>query len=171
MIGFSRCTRPGWLAARSTWPSSAPVPCARALLACRPGKRLRATAPNHPTAEENKRRDHTVRGAGGRRRYARQPRRTRRFESRKQMYEESQVYKEETVTRQERTSTHRKLAAIGAVTLGLVFGGVAMGTSLAQEPPIAVELLTGRAVFTDDVDAQIKVKLDGRSTLTRNMDD
>jgi quercetin dioxygenase-like cupin family protein len=87
------------------------------------------------------------------------------------MYEESQVYKEETVTRQERTSTHRKLAAIGAVTLGLVFGGVAMGTSLAQEPPIAVELLTGRAVFTDDVDAQIKVKLDGRSTLTRNMDD
>jgi len=88
------------------------------------------------------------------------------------MYEEFQVHKEETVARQEHTRTRRKLAAIGAVlTLGLVFGGVTMGTARAQEPPIAVELLTGRAVFTDDVDAQIKVKLDGRATLTLNMDD
>ena len=88
------------------------------------------------------------------------------------MYEEFQVHKEETVASQEHTRTRRKLAAIGAVlTLGLVFGGVTMGTARAQEPPIAVELLTGRAVFTDDVDAQIKVKLDGRATLTLNMDD
>jgi quercetin dioxygenase-like cupin family protein len=88
------------------------------------------------------------------------------------MHEEVQVHKDETVTRQEHTRTRRKLAAIGAVlTVGLVFGGGAMGTALAQEPPIAVELLTGRAVFTDDVDAQIKVKLDGRATLTLNMDD
>jgi quercetin dioxygenase-like cupin family protein len=86
--------------------------------------------------------------------------------------EESQVHKDETVTSKESTSTRRKVAAICAVlTLGLVFGGVTMGTARAEEPPIAVELLTGRAVFTDDVSAQIKVKLDGRSTLALNLED
>jgi quercetin dioxygenase-like cupin family protein len=75
------------------------------------------------------------------------------------------------VASQKQTHIHRTLAAIGAVLTLALFGGVAMGTALAQEPPIAVELLTGRAVFTDDIDAQIKVKLDGRSTLALNMDD
>ena len=38
--------------------------------------------------------------------------------------------------------------------------------SAAQQPPppIATEILTGRAIFTDDVDLKIKTKLDGHAT-------
>jgi len=31
-------------------------------------------------------------------------------------------------------------------------------------PPIATEFLSGRAVFTDDVDLKVKIKLDGQAT-------
>ncbi len=59
----------------------------------------------------------------------------------------------------------KQLAALAAaVTFGLISGAVV--PSLAQEapPPIATEFLTGRAVFPDDVDLLVKVKLDGGKT-------
>jgi hypothetical protein len=59
---------------------------------------------------------------------------------------------------------------IGAtVTTGLVIGG----TLQAQEPPppIVVEALTQRAVFTEDVDIQIKNKVDGHATGVSNVSD
>jgi quercetin dioxygenase-like cupin family protein len=45
--------------------------------------------------------------------------------------------------------------------------------SVAQEPPppISVELLTGRAVFTDDIDLKAKIKLDGKATRVVNVKD
>ena len=42
--------------------------------------------------------------------------------------------------------------------------------STQQLPPIAVELLTGRHEFTDDVDAQIRLKPEGRSRHVVNFD-
>ena len=52
-------------------------------------------------------------------------------------------------------------------------GAVAVGTLQAQTapPPIAVELLTQRAVFTDDVELQIRNKLDGHATDVSNSHD
>lgn len=41
----------------------------------------------------------------------------------------------------------------------------------AQQPPISAEILTGRAIFTDDVDLKAKIKLDGRATQVVNVDD
>ena len=43
--------------------------------------------------------------------------------------------------------------------------------SLAQAPPIAVELLTPRSVITDDVSGQIKIKHHGSGTEVINMKD
>jgi quercetin dioxygenase-like cupin family protein len=40
-----------------------------------------------------------------------------------------------------------------------------------QPPPIATELLTSRAVFTDDVDLKFKIKLDGKATRVVNVKD
>ena len=72
---------------------------------------------------------------------------------------------------QKHPHVRRTLAVISIVaSAALMFGALGMGTALAQAP-ITVELLSGRAVFTDNVDAKIKVKLDGRSTLTLNMAD
>jgi quercetin dioxygenase-like cupin family protein len=61
------------------------------------------------------------------------------------------------------------LAALAAV---LLIAGNAL-PSAAQEPPppIATEFLTGRAVFTDDVDLKIKIKLDGGPTRVVNSED
>ena len=59
------------------------------------------------------------------------------------------------------------LAVAGAVAAG----AVAVGTLQAQTPPpppIAVEVLTQRAVFTDDVELQIRNKLDGHATGVSN---
>jgi quercetin dioxygenase-like cupin family protein len=60
-----------------------------------------------------------------------------------------------------------------AVVAALVAGAVWVVPSMAQEPPppIAVELLSGRGQFTDDVDMQIKVKLDGGPTQVINLKD
>jgi quercetin dioxygenase-like cupin family protein len=60
-----------------------------------------------------------------------------------------------------------------AVAGVLAAAGVAMGTAQAQTPPqpIAVELLTQRAVFTDDVELQIRNKLDGHATDVSNSRD
>ncbi|MPZ73842.1 MAG: cupin domain-containing protein [Nitriliruptorales bacterium] len=59
-----------------------------------------------------------------------------------------------------------------AVIVSVVVAGAVL-PSLAQEDPlpIAVELLTGRAEFTDDVAAQFKVKLGDGATNTLNLKD
>jgi quercetin dioxygenase-like cupin family protein len=58
------------------------------------------------------------------------------------------------------------LALLGSASAA----AVAVGTSQAQTPPqpIAVEMLTQRAVFTDDVNLQIRNKLDGHATQVSN---
>ncbi len=56
-------------------------------------------------------------------------------------------------------------AATGLITALLISANVL--PSAAQQPPpppIATEFLTGRAVFTDDVDLKAKIKLDGKAT-------
>lgn len=57
------------------------------------------------------------------------------------------------------------LTAAGVITWGVV-------PSAAQEapPPIATEFLTGRAVFTDDVDLMIKVKAGGQTNVVKAED-
>jgi quercetin dioxygenase-like cupin family protein len=56
------------------------------------------------------------------------------------------------------------LAALPAA--GLVIGGTLQAQT--SPPPIAVEVLTGRAAFTDDVELQIRNKLDGHVTDVSN---
>ena len=60
-----------------------------------------------------------------------------------------------------------------AVAATIAAGAVAVGTLQAETPPppIAVELLTQRAVFTDDVELQIRNKLDGHATDVSNSHD
>ena len=61
--------------------------------------------------------------------------------------------------------------AVPLAVAGIVAGGaIAVGTLQAQTPPlpIAVEVLTQRAVFTDDVAVQIRNKLDGHATHVSN---
>jgi quercetin dioxygenase-like cupin family protein len=65
---------------------------------------------------------------------------------------------------------------VGAVAAALVAVLLIVGNALpsaAQEspPPIATEFLTGRAVFTDDVDLKVKIKLDDRATRVVNSED
>ena len=53
----------------------------------------------------------------------------------------------------------------------VVAGAVAVGTAQAQTPPpqpIAVEMLTQRAVFTDDVRLQLRNQMDGHATDVSN---
>ena len=66
----------------------------------------------------------------------------------------------------------------GVATFGVTLAVIALGAltvlpSIAQEapPPIGVELLTSRAEFTDDVDLQIRSKLDGTATNVINSKD
>ena len=54
---------------------------------------------------------------------------------------------------------------LGASALAVTVASTALGGPLlAQEPPspIAVEVLTPRGEFTDDIDARFKITLDGR---------
>jgi len=55
---------------------------------------------------------------------------------------------------------------LGVALLGVAVIGVSVLPSAAQEEPqpIVSEPLTGRAVFTDDVDLKIKLKLDGKKS-------
>lgn len=57
-------------------------------------------------------------------------------------------------------------AVLATTLIGVVLIGANVLPSAAQQPPppIATELLTGRAVFTDDVDLKLKIKLDGHAT-------
>jgi quercetin dioxygenase-like cupin family protein len=56
--------------------------------------------------------------------------------------------------------------ALTIAVIAVVLVGANVLPSAAQQPPppIATELLTGRAVFTDDVDLKMKIKLDGHGT-------
>jgi quercetin dioxygenase-like cupin family protein len=81
-----------------------------------------------------------------------------------------------TMTRIRPTSRRGAAAVAGlvlAVTLGLALAAFSMlpGIVRADPLPIAVEVLTGRAQFTDTVDAQLRVKLDGKATSVLNMPD
>ena len=58
-------------------------------------------------------------------------------------------------------------AGLAAATLiAVLLVGASVMPSGAQQapPPIATEFLSGRAVFTDDVDLKVKIKLDGQAT-------
>jgi quercetin dioxygenase-like cupin family protein len=57
-------------------------------------------------------------------------------------------------------------AAFAAGLIAVLLLTAYMLPSAAQEPPppIATEVLTDRAVFTDDVNLQVKIKWDGRRT-------
>jgi len=64
------------------------------------------------------------------------------------------------------------IVASASLALTLLLALTATAPSRADTPvPISVELLTGRAPFTDDVSAQFKVKLDGKGTNVMNMAD
>jgi quercetin dioxygenase-like cupin family protein len=64
-------------------------------------------------------------------------------------------------------------AVLGAALLGVaVIGANVLPSAAQQQPqPIASEPLTGRAVFTDDVDLKLKVKLDGEERVVVNAKD
>jgi quercetin dioxygenase-like cupin family protein len=70
-------------------------------------------------------------------------------------------------------SRTRGAAVAAAAMIAVVVIGANVLPSAAQEPPppIATELLTDRAVFTDDVDLKLKVKLDGTATQVINAKD
>jgi quercetin dioxygenase-like cupin family protein len=53
------------------------------------------------------------------------------------------------------------LLAAAVMAVGLIVGGVLPSAAQQAPPPIAAEVLTGRAVFPDDVDLMIKRKLSG----------
>ena len=69
---------------------------------------------------------------------------------------------------------NRKRVAAFAATLVavlLIVGNALPSAAQEPPPPIATEFLTGRAVFTDDVDLKIKIKMDGGPTQVVNSED
>jgi quercetin dioxygenase-like cupin family protein len=62
------------------------------------------------------------------------------------------------------TRTRAAVLAVALIAAVLVGANVLPSAAQQPPPPIATELLTDRAVFTDDVDLKIKVKLDGHHT-------
>jgi quercetin dioxygenase-like cupin family protein len=68
--------------------------------------------------------------------------------------------------------TKNRAAVVAAALVAVVLIGANVLPSAAQQPaPITTELLTDRAVFTDDVDLKLKVKLDGKRTHVVNVKD
>jgi quercetin dioxygenase-like cupin family protein len=67
----------------------------------------------------------------------------------------------------------RGVVLAAATSIALLLIGVNVLPSAAQEPPppIGTELLTDRAVFTDNVDLKVKTKLDGKATRVVNVTD
>jgi quercetin dioxygenase-like cupin family protein len=63
-------------------------------------------------------------------------------------------------------SRKRGAALAAALVIAVLLIGVSVMPSGAQPapPPIATEFLSDRAVFTDDVDLKLKIKLDGQAT-------
>lgn len=70
-------------------------------------------------------------------------------------------------------SKKRGAALAAAALIAVLLISVNVLPSAAQEPPppIGTEFLTGRAVFTDNVDLQVKTKLDGKATRVVNVKD
>ena len=54
--------------------------------------------------------------------------------------------------------------AIALISVALAGLNVLPSAAQQPPPPIAAEILTGRAVFSDDVDLKMKIKLDGQGT-------
>src|SRR5918995_6648962 len=75
--------------------------------------------------------------------------------------------------REEPVMNRKRVAALAAALVAvLLIGGDVLPSGAQQPPPpIATEFLTGRAVFTDDVDLKIKIKLDGGATQVVNAED
>jgi quercetin dioxygenase-like cupin family protein len=63
------------------------------------------------------------------------------------------------------------LATVGLIAAVLIGANVMPSGAQQAPPPIATEFLTGRAVFTDDVDLKIKIKPDGEATQVVNAED
>src|SRR5215204_5283571 len=63
------------------------------------------------------------------------------------------------------------LAAVGMIAAVLIGANVMPSGAQQPPPPIATEFLTGRAVFTDDVDLKVKIKLEGNATRVVNVKD
>ena len=70
-------------------------------------------------------------------------------------------------------SSKRGAALATAALIAVLLVTASVVPSAAQEPPppIGAELLTGRAVFTDNVDLKVKAKLDGKATRVVNVKD
>jgi quercetin dioxygenase-like cupin family protein len=64
-----------------------------------------------------------------------------------------------------------KLAIVIPVLMAVGLGVGGLTPSSAQVPPILVEPLTPRSIFTDDVSGQFRIKLSGRNTTVVNMPD
>jgi quercetin dioxygenase-like cupin family protein len=79
----------------------------------------------------------------------------------------SAAYNDEGVTSK---MTKKRVVALATLLIGVALISANALPSAAQQapPPIATELLTGRAVFTDNVDLKIKSKLDGEATQVLN---
>jgi quercetin dioxygenase-like cupin family protein len=81
-----------------------------------------------------------------------------------------------TLTRIQPKSRRTAVAVAGlvlAITLGLALAALTVlpGLVRAVPVPIAAETLTPRAQFTDTVDAQLRIKLDGNATTSLNLSD
>ena len=63
------------------------------------------------------------------------------------------------------------MAAAALIAVLLISASVMPSAAQEPPPPIATELLTGRAVFTDNVDLKVKAKLDGKVTRVVNVKD
>jgi quercetin dioxygenase-like cupin family protein len=63
------------------------------------------------------------------------------------------------------------LAAAALIAVLVISASVVPSAAQEPPPPIGIELLTGRAVFTDDVDLKLKDKLDGKATTVVNTKD
>ena len=63
-------------------------------------------------------------------------------------------------------STARSIAAAIAVALGIVAVDFMPVRAQAPPPPILIELLTPRSLFTDDVRGQFRIKLEGEHRTT-----
>src|SRR4029450_7944614 len=63
------------------------------------------------------------------------------------------------------TMSRTRLVAltVAVVGAGLLVSGIVPSAAQEPPPPIATELLSGRAVFTDDVDLMVKVKREGEA--------
>jgi quercetin dioxygenase-like cupin family protein len=62
--------------------------------------------------------------------------------------------------------SRKRKAALATVLIAVPVIGANVLPSAAQQPPpppIATEVLTGRAVFPDDVDAKVRIKFDGQA--------